>query len=140
MDPLLIGGIIVVILLLCMETGSSKRTFSQMRTPRIQIVRLTKNRPAVKEMITEGSLGPTPTRKHDIRDDQEGIYKRGSTEHYKNKTNAMWQGLPSQAKRDDETGLSLDAITSEHLTPFRGRKTNSPVGRPRMRDALFSHV
>jgi len=132
---LLIGAVIVLILLICMPRSSGK---PKCRKP-APVVRCVVSHSAPREGIivdppmVEGSLGPTPYR-------EDGIRAPGKTEHYKNKTNILWQTAPSQAVVDEQTGLSLDAITSEYLTPMRQRSDARRPRGPRRFDTMQSHV
>ena len=85
------------------------------------------------DAFVEGSLGPTPYR-------EDGIRAPGPTEHSQNKTNVLWQAQTSQADVDEDTGLSLDAITSEYLTPMRVSLNTGRATGPRLRETMQSHV
>ena len=87
----------------------------------------------VKHVYMEGSVGPTPYKNH-------GVRALGKTEHVKNKTRVLWQSTPSQAKIDETTGISLNEIASESITPIRLKKTDHQVGRPRIGEVIPSHV
>ncbi len=130
---LLIGGIIVAVLFLFMNKDKLMSACGQRRQaprlPRVHCVNL----PTARPVSVEGSLGPTPYR-------EDGVRAPGPTEHSKNKTEGMWRSGLSQAPVDENTGMSLNAITSEYLTPVRkGRAARSLAG-PRMRDTMRSHV
>lgn len=123
---------ICVVLLLCLMSWTSVKKCCKPKLkahcPK-QHIRVSIPRP----FHVEGSVGPTPYRDY-------GIRSLGKTEHFKNKTRVLWQSAPSQANVDEMTGTSLNKVSSEFITPLRFKKTDQQVGRPRMRDAIPSHV
>lgn len=136
---LLIGGIVVMVILLCSRrwAGSCARSNYNRRLPKVQYVVLGgKKQPdatPAKPSHVEGSLGPTPYR-------EDGIRAPGPTEHYNNKTNVLWMASRSQADVDEETGVSQDAISSEYLTPLRMRGSARRPNGPRKGETMQSHV
>lgn len=84
-------------------------------------------------VLMEGSMGPTPYRNY-------GVRSLGKTDHFENKTRTMWKSSPSQAKIDDQIGMAMNKITSDTVTPLRAKKNDQIVGKPKVHDAILSHV
>jgi len=139
-EALLIGGIIVAILLICMQNKPKpcgKRRHKRKLAPEVRYVTPEGGHSCMNHFpnssYVEGSLGPTPYR-------EDGIRKPGPTEHYNNKTNVLWMAATSQAGVDEDTGVSQDAISSEYPTPMRNRfSANRPSG-PRLGETMPSHI
>ena len=89
-------------------------------------------KPICEADLYEGSLGPTPYRKH-------GIRATPPTEHNKNKTNMMWMAEPSQAGLNDR-GIPMSKVATEHRTPIRSPTAKKALTGPRRSESIPSHV
>ena len=132
-QALLIGGIVVVLLLICLsmrEKKSCGHYHQRLPMPPVQYINLSKPQMRGDKKI-EGSLGSTPY-SPDARGEQP------PTVHSKNKTEGLWMAGPSQADYGPN-GLGGSEITSEFETPFRIAKTGARPGGV-SRDTLQSHI